>query len=952
MIPQNTPNLSLKWALLVFFSLTFTGFAQTPAKISNKATQDSIDNYIKKGQYGLAVPFAKALISRLKIEDTLSLELGTAYNSLGKSLMNSGNLSEAEGFLFKALKIRKKISGETNLMVATTLNDLGAYYYYAGEYPKSEPYYLKALEIRKKLLGEFNPEVAISLNNLGILYMDMGNFPKAEPFYEKALEIRKITLGKHPYVADSYNNLGLLYYLMGSYQKTEPLYQNALEMRISVLGVDHPDVAASYVNLGELYMDMGRGSESEIYYQKGLDLWKKSLGDDHPDLAICYNSLAILLRDSGKFQKSEEFFLKADEIRRKTLGESHVDMAFTKFCMGGLYAKMSEFDKAEANYLKALEIHQRALGDKHPYLGQNLHELGFLYFQKKDYANAKKYFSKAWENSLSQLQRNFPYFSEEEKTRFLSKQEYYLEILKSYLLFQQKNEPQLAGSLYDQQLFTKAILLNSQLKWKQQIKNSGDPNLIKIFNNWEATRTTLSRLYASKDSVERLEIKPMEKKAEKLEKNLSQRSSTFARLTDRKQVFWKEIQKTLKDGEAAIEVIRCFKFGKIKTITDSSGPEKKSYSIQGLSDSVQYAALILKKGMIFPEMVILEQGNKMESNALVFYKKCVERQKPDTQSYSEYWKTIAKKLGPATQKIYFSPDGVYHSVNLNTLFNPVSKKYLLDETEIQIVTATKDLVENRKPENKTLSALLLGSPDFYFNPENKLTVTADNSGNNDSGLNQIGWKGIISDLPGTEIEIKKIGSILKQSGWKFKSFTGEKASEAILKKVFEPKLLHLATHGFFQSDSSQESNPLLRSGLLLTSSGATLNGYKSKNGEDGILTAYEAMNLDLDHTDLVVLSACKTGVGQLKNGEGVFGLQRAFKVAGAKSIIMSLWKVDDDATQELMVNFYKHWLGKKQSSKNFSPKITKRAAFLKAQREIKSKFPNPYYWGAFVMVGE
>jgi tetratricopeptide (TPR) repeat protein len=168
LIPQNTTNLSFKWALLVFFSLTFTGFAQMPAKISNKATQDSIDNYIKKGQYGLAVPFAQALISRLRTEDTLSLELGTAYNSLGKSLMNSGNLSDAEGFLFKALKIRKKKLGETNLMVATTLNDLGAYYYYAGEYPKSEPYYLKALEIRKKLLGEFNTEVAISLTNLGI----------------------------------------------------------------------------------------------------------------------------------------------------------------------------------------------------------------------------------------------------------------------------------------------------------------------------------------------------------------------------------------------------------------------------------------------------------------------------------------------------------------------------------------------------------------------------------------------------------------------------------------------------------------------------------------------------------------------------------------------------------------------------------------------------------------
>ena len=222
------------------------------------------------------------------------------------------------------------------------------------------------------------------------------------------------------------------------------------------------------------------------------------------------------------------------------------------------------------------------------------------------------------------------------------------------------------------------------------------------------------------------------------------------------------------------------------------------------------------------------------------------------------------------------------------------------------------------------------------------------------------------DLPGSKSQIDKISDLLKQYGWKVSKHLGAGASEENVKKINSPSVLHIATHGFFlpeeklpikidvEQDNKTEpykntlQNSLFRSGLALAGANNTIIdslqhdvmqlGYK----EDGILTAFEAGNLNLNNTELVDLSACETGLGQVITGEGVYGLQRAFRMAGAKSLIMSLRPVNDEATQLLMSSFYRLW----------SSGMGKQEAFRAAQQELKKTFPAPYFWGGFVMTGE
>jgi len=307
----------------------------------------------------------------------------------------------------------------------------------------------------------------------------------------------------------------------------------------------------------------------------------------------------------------------------------------------------------------------------------------------------------------------------------------------------------------------------------------------------------------------------------------------------------------------------------------------------------------------------------------------------DEFSYKVFWEPIQKGIGQ-NSTVFLSPDGVYNLINLETIPTP-DGKYVIDNSNIVMVSNTKDLYL-RKAKAKTASAsnnaTMFGNPTFY------LTASASNS---------------IPQLPGTEVEVNELQNLLKQKGWVTDKYLEVNATEEQVKELESPKIFHIATHGFYapsitedeateltENETMMVDNPLLKTGLLLKGAGDVRDKSKyNYNAESGILTAYEAMSLNLDKTDLVVLSACETGLGDISNGEGVYGLQRAFLVAGAKTLIMSMFKVDDEATQKLILTFYRKWL----TTGNL------RQSFIDAKKELRVEYPDPINWGAFMMIG-
>lgn len=815
---------------------------------------------------------------------------------------------------FDAAKAAYEQGGLTeDLGYLKTIANQGLLYGTMGRFTQAEGYTAEALELRKTKFGDNNPGVAASLNNYGVLHYNLGRYNESEKDIAAALEILKKNglQSAMPY-AIALNNQSMLFQAIGRYNEAEKILQEAIVVAEKLQSSKSPNHLKLLSNLALLYQQMGKYPEAEAIYLS----MEKRLGKNNPAYASMLNNQAALYLMMNKEDKVEDLLKRSAAIYKSNFGEDNPAYAKSISDLGNFYRYKTRYADAEPLLDKTLAIREQAFGKNHPLYVQSQEDLAILYWKKNDPDKAYNTYREVMDKSLTFINQYFPPMSEAEKTKYWDVLSPRFQRFYNFAVEAGASNKNILQDLYNYQIATKALLLNSTNKVKQSILASKDAQLIKDYVSWVDQKERLARLYAySKAELkeQKINLDSIEQAANAMEKKLSERSKDFSQGYAAAKISASQIKNLLTETEAVVEIIRLQSFD------------------QKFTNDSKYIALVLTKASDVPNMIVLDNGQQLDTRYSKFYRNAVQQKIADEYSYDQYWARIEPAL-QGKKIIYVSPDGVYNQLNLNTLKKP-GADYVINRYDLTILGNSKDLIalKAKKATAPKKNATLLGFPDY-------------------------GGTGIAA-LPGTKVEIDGVSKVLKASAYQVNQLTQKTATEANLKAVKAPMVLHIATHGYFLKDVEQQGsafgvhlenandNPLLRSGLMLAGAANTVNGNAMPNlqsNDNGILTAYEAMNLNLEGTNLIVLSACETGLGDVKAGEGVYGLQRAFQVAGADALIMSLWKVDDAATQQLMTSFYTNWikLGNKQK------------AFKQAQLQLMAKYKEPYYWGAFVMLGQ
>jgi CHAT domain-containing protein len=914
-------------------------------KVSGKESADyafscnSLANvYFNQSQYKKAEPLymeAKNIFEKIGKDN---FDYISSCNNLAGLYAEEGAYNKAEQLYIEAKKIQEKITGKNNAAYALACNNLGSLYAKKGTFNKAESLFFEAKNTYEQTSGKDNLNYALSCRNIGTLYLDQGFYAKAEPFYIEAKNINEKILGKnHLDYASACNSLANLYTDQGLYSKAEPLYIEAKDIREKVLGKGHSKYATICNNLANLYFSQRLYNKAEPLYIEAKDIQEKVYGKNHASYAMSCNNLGALYYRQGLYSKAAPFYEEAIAIQEKVYGKFTLNYAMSCSNLASLYRRQGLYSKSEAYYIEAKNLREKIVGKAHPDYANSCNNLANLYMAQKMIDKAGPLYKEAINNKLKQIDEVLPTLSEREREEFFRSIDYYFK--RYYYFVLNANQQALYTDLFNLQLSIKGLIFQSTQKMQNQIMNSGNDALIQKYQDWKSQRAFLNKymqLTIAERTQKGLNTDSMLTLINDLEKSLSLESELFAQSRKKQKYTWQDVQKKLLPNEAAVEIIR----------TDSA-----------------YIALIVKPTTKDnPEAVIFAKGEEMDKRFVKYYRTCIAHKIEDELSYDNFWKPIQEKLGSASH-VYLSADGVYHQINLLTLKNPVSKKYVLNETNIQLLSNLKDLLTVQKNdlaqqyENYKIHLIAYPKYDVGVSGNENGTINMNESLKSDTSQRFYSRGGEIAMLPGTKEEAGYIVGLCTKLNIKTELKLLEEASEAYLKSLNNPSILHIATHGFFMSSDEVSKNnrgltdeetkeyrkdPLHNSGLLLANAQQGMSGQVI-SGEDGILTAKEALNLNLDKTDLVIMSACETGLGEIRNGEGVYGLQRSFQQAGAKTVIISLWKVSDEATQQLMSNFYTNLLEKK---------MAKREAFKQAQTALMQKYPEPYFWGAFVMIGE
>jgi hypothetical protein len=671
------------------------------------------------------------------------------------------NYDTAETYALKALETGRELFGEKSEMFAHALNNLAIIYSRKDNFDLSEKYNLLALGIRKEILGENHSDYAATLNNLGILYHKNDDYAESLHYFEKVMAIREKILVEDdiPY-QNSLNNLAAAHSSLGNYEKALQKYLRLEKIFKKLYGENSLDYSSILTNLSSVYSKMGCPKKAENLQTEACRI-KKELTGEKLDYAIALLNTAQCLRQMQKTEQASELLRHAQKLMLQFIDKNHPDVISAESALS---------------------------------------EIFFMNPHKKDSALFLAQNCKNW--ALKKMKKIFPLLSEKQKEDMFNNQfAFYFQIFNAFAF---ENPDQKTAELYDLQLATKAVLLQSTQKIKNRILNSRDTQLISLYGHWNLLNQKLAdaeELTKEELEAENISLDSLRDALTQLEKTLSVKSESFSTLNDKKISTWQDVQKKLKKNEAAVEIVRFKHFGYNELLIDSSqiemSPDFPQYAQFDFTDTVYYAAMIVKKNSKAPELILLKNGNDLENKYQKYQKNAIIFQKEDTISYAQIWQPIAARL-QNIQKVYFSPDGVYNQIALDALYNPKTKIYLMEEIDLHLLNNTNELLSFSKEKNPQLRAELLGFPAYEVEADGKFkNELAPDSTRAFASFQKV------SLLPGTLKEVEKISDILQSRRFQLKSFIGNEASEENVKKVHNPKILHLSTHGFFISGNKK-----------------------------------------------------------------------------------------------------------------------------------------------------
>jgi len=907
--------------------------------------------YRYMGEYQKAEPLitqAKQLKEKLLGKENLAY--AASCTELASLYLKMAQVEKAELFFLEAHRIKEKVLGKQHADYAKSCHSVGNLYASLAQLEKAEPFYLEARQLREKILGKDNPEYAETCHNLGNLYRILGQLEKAEPLMIEAKQIRKKILGKdHPDYAKSCNNLAILYDDMGQYHKAEALYLEAKQINENTFGTDHPEYAYSCHNLAVLYRTLGQYEKAEPLFLDAKRILEKTIGKVHYRYAMICNSLANLYKDMEQFQKAELYYMESKEIYEKVAGKGHPDYAGSCKNLGLLYNQMGEYQRAEPYFLEAKQIFEKSLGKEDKEYGLICHNLGTLYRNLKSVEKANELYAEGLAVHNEHIKKIFEFTSEEENFYYVKSIADFQDNLFSFYLSDYPHHKQ--GLAYDFSISHRNLILSSSRQVREAVNSSTDSSIKNKYDEWIKAREQLSILYSRPVTDRPANINELEEQANAQEKELTRLSLIFNKQKKQSRLNWKDIQRDLLPNDAAIEFV-----------------EFNYFNGKNSTDSFDYVALLLTKHHSEPELIPLFESRQLikvlgKGNTLNTVASLYNGGRKSNPAFKLIWQPIEKRLQGIT-RIYYAPAGLLHRISFAAL--PINDHQVLgDKYQLMQVNTTASVVnQTERIIDATDNIYIYGAIKYDVDSSAlKQAVLAYRPGNKESlfFLDESTRGNSWGYLPGTEREISQIGSLGKQKDYSIILASGVTASEESLKALngkHSPSVLHIATHGFFfpdPKDSEKDSsgqrsggssfrlsdNPLLRSGLLFAGANNTWTGKRFEGLEDGILTAYEVSNLYLPNTKLVVLSACETGLGDIQGNEGVYGLQRAFKIAGVENLVMSLWKVPDNTTAEFMQIFYKNIFNIQSIN----------SAFNNAQAEMKKKYrKDPYKWAAWILV--